>query len=125
MRLVLRIMIYATAAMVLAMVAFIGDLALNQRRLFYTMLGRDGLVAACRPSLAARLRDAGFEPADIDFGATPDITISTAAGKTLRDTFTFADGASQTRVDGILACSIKGETVAVEVQTSTTPTRAG
>lgn len=124
MRLTFRITVYATALLVLAMLAVIGDLVLNKRRLFYAMLGRDGVVAACMPVLTGKLRDAGFEPAELELGDTPDITISTAAGKTLQDTFTFADGASATRVDGIVACALKGTQVTLEFRTLTTPTRA-
>ncbi len=124
MRLAFRLLAYATLLLVLLMAGFIGDLVLNKRRFFYAMLGRDELVAACRPPLVEKLRSLGFEPADIELGGTPDITISTATGKTIRDTLTFTDGASQARVDGVVTCSRKAETVTVDVQTATTPTRA-
>lgn len=124
MRLTFRLLVYATALLVLTMVAFIGDLVLNKRRLFYAMLGRDGMVAACTPLLTGKLREAGFEPAEIELGETPDITISMAAGKTFKDTFTFADGASASRIDGIVACAKKGADVTLDFRTRTTPVRA-
>jgi hypothetical protein len=123
-RVALRLVACAAGLLVLVALGFVADLTLNRRRVLYALLGRDGIVAACRPPLEARLRNDGFEPTDIEFGEAPDITLSTGAGRTLADTFTFADGASQTRVDGALACSVKGATVSIDVRTTTTPTRA-
>ncbi len=124
MRLVLKILAAATALLVLIMLLVIGDLVFNQRRMFYALLGRDALVAACAPPLADKLKRAGFEPTDVEFGDTPDITISTATGKTFADTFTFQDGAAGVRVDGILACVIRGDAVSVDFKTKATPLRA-
>ena len=121
---ILRLTLSAVAVVVLATAAFFGDLALNQSRLFYMVLGRDGLVATCRDPMIEKLRESGFEPGDIEFGDTPGITLSSLTGKTLRDSFTFADGVSQTRVDGIVACSVRGASVTVAVRTATSPVRA-
>ena len=102
----------------------VGDLALNKRRLFYAVLGRDAIVTACVPALLEKLRNAGFEPRDLLLGEAPDIGFSTFTGKTLNDRFTFRDGAAETRVDGIAVCSIKQDAVRVEFRTASTPIRS-
>lgn len=100
----------------------VGGLALvadrNGGRGLDALTGRDRLVAACAPVLAARLRDAGFEPREIELGAAP-------AGRMLRGSFTFRDGALGTRVDGIVACTVEGATVTLNFRTSGPPVRAG
>jgi hypothetical protein len=123
-RLILRIIGWSAALLVLAMLAGLGDLAFNQRRLFYTLLGRDTLIAACTPALTAKLRAAGFEPTEVALGAEPDITVSTATGRSLQDSFTFQDGAAAARVDGVVACLVKDGAVSVDFRTSASPVRA-
>ncbi len=124
MRLALRLVLYATLAVVLAMVVVIGDLIFDKRRLMYAALGRDALVAACQPELVRQLAVDGFQPSDIALGDTPDITFSTLTGKTLTDTFTFGDGALQSRVDGVVVCGVKAGAVSVTVRTRSAPMRA-
>ena len=124
MRLALKILAVSTALLVLVMLLVLGDLVLNRRRVFYAMLGRDRLVEACMPALVAKLKASGFEPADVALGETPDITISTATGRSFQDTFTFQDGAAQARVDGVLACLVKDGMTTVEFKTSVSPVRA-
>ena len=124
MRLVLRVLVAATTALVLIMVVVIGDLALNKRRMFYALLGRDAIERACTPVLLAKLKESGFEPDELTLGDTPDVTVSTLTGKTFKDTFTFADGPAGGRVDGIMACSVLGARASVEFRTSASPVRA-
>ena len=81
-------------------------------------------MAACRPVLETQLRAAGFEPGDLAFNDDLTITASTGVGRTLSGGFTFADGASATRVDGLLGCVVSGKTVTVDMKTRTTPLRA-
>ena len=125
MRFVLKALVAATLLLVLVIAGVIGDLVFNQRRVFYALLGRDGLVDACAPALLDKLRDAGFEPAELELGPEPDITITTATGKNLQDTFTFRDGAAQTRVDGLLVCAVRNGAVTTGFRTRSTPSRTG
>ena len=124
MRLIFRLLGGAALAAGLLAAAALADLAFNERRLAYAVLGRDGLVAACRPPLIAKLVADGFQPDDVEFGPSPDIAVSTATGRTLTDSFTFADGALHARVDGLVACGVQGSSVIVEVRTRSTPLRA-
>lgn len=124
MRLILRLLGGAVLLAVLLAAVALADLVFNERRLTYVALGRDQLVAACRPPLIARLVEAGFQPDDVVFGPAPDIAVSTTTGRTLTDSFTFADGSLRSRVDGLLACGVRGTTVTVEVRTRSTPLRA-
>lgn len=123
MHLVFRLLAGLVLLAVLLVGASLADLIFNHGRGLGLLLGRDALIAACRPPLIAKLKAAGFEPADIEFGDAQTVTVATAQ-RTLAGTFTFADGASQARVDGLLACVVEGQTVSVEVRTRSTPMRA-
>ncbi len=124
MRFLLRLFAAAMLAAVLVVAVIAGDFFFNNHRLLYAVMGRDTLVAACRPVLETKLKAAGFEPQDLAFGGDVALSFSTVTGRALTGSFTFEDGASQTRVDGIVACSVVGQTVTVEMRTLTTPMRA-
>lgn len=123
-RFLLRFLLVAVLLAFLAAAGLMWDVIFNQHRLVYLLLGRDQIVAACRPPLDQRLRKMGFEPSDIAFDDAPDISVSSSTGKTLSGHFTFADGATGTRVDGVVTCSIRDGHATVEVTTETTPLRA-
>lgn len=123
MRLLFRLLAGAALLAVLLVGATLADLAFNRGRGLGALLGRDALIEACRPALIVRLKAAGFEPADVAFDEAQTVTVATAQ-RTLAGAFTFADGASQARVDGLIACVVDGRTVTVEVRTRSTPLRA-
>ena len=124
MRLFLKMLAAMVAILVVAGLAVVGDVALDGGRLISALLGRDRLIAACSPALVDKLKGAGFQPGEVMFGDSPDIAVSTLTGRSFRDTFTFTDGAAETRVDGIMACILSGTAVTVEFRTSRTPVRA-
>ena len=125
MRRALIVFAAVLAVPVLLAAAFGYDTFFNGRRMTYALLGRDGVVAACTPALTARLREAGFQPYDLEFGSTPDLAVATGVGKRLKGPFTFQDGAIGVRVDGIVACVVDGPRVTVDFRTSAAPVRAG
>ncbi len=108
----------ALAGLVLA------DFGLNDGRVIYALMGRDALVAACRPALAASLAEKGFTPTDIEFEPRPSLDIAFGKAKELRSSFTFTDGVGGSRVDGTLACVREGTAVRVRVDTTSLPRRA-
>jgi len=123
-RLVVRILAGTGAVGVVVVLLGLGDFFFNGRQIFYALLGRDKIVQACSPMLVAKLKSAGFEPAEVMLGDEPQIAVSGFTGTSLQDSFTFRDGAAGSRVDGILACIVKGNAVTVDFRTSTTPERA-
>ena len=108
---------------VLLVGATVADLVFDQGRGLGALLGRDAMIEACRPPLIIKLKAAGFEPVDVEFQEPQNVTIAPAQ-RTLAGAFTFADGASQARVDGLVACVVEGRMVSVEVRTRSTPMRA-
>lgn len=125
MRWLLRLLFLGVVLTVLAGAVALWDVTANGARLFYGLMGRDRIEAACLPVLAAQLRQDGFEPSDITFGERPSIASATGSGTRLDNDFTFLDGAAQARVDGAMACAVEGETVTVRARTRSTPVRAG
>ncbi len=123
MRLLFRLLAGAMLIAVLLVGTLTADLLLNRGRGLGALMGRDRLIEACRPPLVAKLKAAGFEPDDILFDEGQTLTV-TPARRTLAGPFTFADGVSQARVDGLLACVVEDRTVTVEVRTRSTPLRA-
>ena len=123
MRLVFRLLAGAVLVAVLLVGLLLADLLLDEGQGLGALLGRDRLIEACRPPLIAKLRAAGFEPDDILFDDRQTVTV-TPSRRTLAGPFTFADGASQARVDGLIACVVDARTVTVEVRTRSTPLRA-
>lgn len=124
MRWLFRIIGYGALAVALVVVGLLADMVLNRHRLIDRLLGRDSLVAACRPALLRELAAKGFEPVDVELGDDPDITISSATGRMLGDTFTFEDGASGGRVDGAFTCRVTKGGIKLDLRTSITPMRA-
>lgn len=124
MRLLLRLLVVAVLAVVVLAGVALYDLVFRGGQLVYGALGRDALVASCRPALLARLAESGFQPADLDFDERPTVTASTLTGRTLSGRFTFQDGVGGARVDGVAACVVKDGTVTIEVRTGTTPVRS-
>lgn len=92
--------------------------------LLYRALGGEGLARACTPPLVATLKDRGFEPADIEFGADPKVSSPFARPRSFGASFTFRDGAAQVRIDGVMACAVSGEEATVEVRVGAVPRRA-
>lgn len=123
MRLVLRLLAGAALLAVLLVGASLADLMFNRGRNLGALLGRDALIEACRPPLIAKLKAAGFDPADVEFDEAQTVTVATAQ-RTLAGAFTFADGSSHVRVDGLSACVVSGRTINIEVRTRSTPVRA-
>lgn len=124
MKRLLLILAGAALAAVLGAIGVVSDLVFDDGRIAYALLGRDGLEKACTPSLSDKLRDAGYEPRDIDLGARPDIAVASGAGRTFKDTFTFQDGAAGSRVDGVVACVVNGDGVTVDFRTAAPPVRS-
>ena len=124
MRRLLLILAGAASAAVFGAVVLVCDLVFDDGRIADALLGRDGLEKACTPLLSDKLRDAGFEPREIDLGARPDIAVASGAGRTFKDTFTFQDGAAGSRVDGVVACVVDGDAVTVDFRTTAPPVRA-
>jgi hypothetical protein len=120
---VVRSLALLGAGLVVVLLIAAADVTFNRQRILYGLLGRDATVRACTQALSVRLRTAGFEPSDIEFGGTPDLALSSLAGRTLKDTFTFRDGAAEARVDGIVACVLDGGTATVDFRTASTPIR--
>lgn len=122
MRLLFRLLAGAALIAVLTVTALTADLLFNKGRGLGVLLGRDRLIEACRPPLIVKLKAAGFEPDDLLFDDRQTITVSSSQ-RTLAGPFTFSDGVSQSRVDGLMACVVDGPTVTVEVRTRSTPLR--
>lgn len=123
MRLLFRFLVGAVLIGVVLVGTLLADLMLNGGRGLGILLGRDRLIAACRPPLIAKLRAAGFEPDDILFEKGETVTVTTSQ-RTFAGPFTFEDGGAQTRVDGLIACVVNDRSVTVEVRTRSTPLRA-
>lgn len=123
MRLLLRLVAGAVLIGALLVGLLGADLLLNRGRGLGVLMGRDRLIEACRPPLIAKLKAAGFEPDDILFDEGQTVTV-TPTRRTLAGPFTFADGVSQARVDGLIACVVEDRAVTVEVRTRSTPLRA-
>ncbi len=123
MRSLLLIGAGGVAVLLLGALLVAGDLAFDGGRLVGAVTGRDRLLAACAPVLEAKLREAGYEPREIDLGAAPTVALAAGAGRTLEGRFTFEDGAAGARVDGMVACVV-GRAVTVEFRTSGPPVRA-
>ena len=105
--------------------AGLADLALNDGRILYRLIGRNAIAEACLPELKRSLAERGFAPADLELDPHPDIAVAFGGPKTLGAGFTFQDGPAQTRVDGIMACVVDATNVHVEFRTTAKPVRAG
>lgn len=103
----------------------IADFSLNDGRVLYALMGRDGLIEACLPELNKGLADRGFSPAGLEIDPHPSISVGLGRPKTLGADFTFQDGAAETRVDGIMACVVGKNDVHVDFRTNARPIRAG
>ncbi len=110
--------------MALAGTLALGDLWLDNGRIFGAALGREELARTCTASLGRRLAEQGFEPADIEFGDAPNYGPPWERQRSLGSSFTFVDGAGQDRVDGVMACLVSGDKVTVEFRVGSTPHRA-
>jgi hypothetical protein len=106
---------------------FAADALWNDSRLFYRFAGRDALEAACRPQMLDRLAGKGFSPTDLEFSPRPAISFafgSQGRSRTFDDDFTFSDGPDGQRVDGVVACTVSGQSVTVDVSVDSLPVRA-
>ena len=92
--------------------------------LLYRARGGERLARACTPALLAALRDRGFEPADVEFGPDPKVSSPFSHPRSFGASFTFRDGAAETRVDGVMACAVSDDAATVDVRVSAPPRRA-
>lgn len=115
----------AGAALVLALGAalVLGDWMFGRGRLLGAALGSASLAEACREPLVRHLAERGFEPGDVEFGPTPRLGAPWSRERTFGDSFTFQDGAGETRVDGVMACVVSGAGVTVEFRVGSAPRR--
>ena len=102
----------------------LADLWFDDGRALYAAFGRDALARSCTAPLIRRLAEQGFEPADVEFGPRPRVSLAWGHERSFGDSFTFTDGAAQERVDGVLACEVSGGTVTIELRVGAVPHRA-
>ncbi len=112
------------AAGVLVGGGVLGDLWLDGGRALYAAFGRDALARTCTAPLIRRLAEQGFEPADLEFGPRPRLSLAWGRKRSFGDSFTFTDGAGQERVDGFVACQVSGGTITIDVRVGSVPHRA-
>ena len=114
----------ALLAVALGGTLLLADVRIAGGRLVRAAMGGGDLADACRAPLAQRLAETGFEPAEIEFGPEPTLGPSFARERTFGDSFTFRDGAAQTRVDGVVACAVSAAGTHVTFRVASPPRRA-
>ncbi len=112
-------------ALVLA-AAGLADVALNDGRILYGLIGRNAIVEACLPELKRGLAERGFAPADLELDPHPDIAVAFGAPKTLGAGFHVPGraGADPNRRNHGLRGRYAAN-VHIEFRTNARPVRAG
>src|SRR5215212_6344788 len=65
----------------LAIGAAVADIALNNGRIFFGMMGQEELTAACQPMLARAVAEKGVNPDTLVLGDVLSMNVSTREGK--------------------------------------------
>ena len=65
----------------LAIGAAVADIAVNNGRIFFGMMGQEELTAACQPMLARAVAEKGVDPDTLVLGDVLSMNVSTREGK--------------------------------------------
>src|SRR3954468_4769835 len=91
----------------LAIGAAVADIAVNNGRIFFGMMGQEKLTAACKPMLARAVAEKGVDPDTLVLGAVVRMNISTDKGELIERQISAAREGSRyagsficTRLDG-------------------------